>query len=74
MSLILWRSPDNGDAKGELKKLNASLLVNFVELLRLLVEAPSEAPAKIADIRLILINFHHLLNAYRAHQVGDCVA
>jgi DNA polymerase III delta prime subunit len=56
--------------KGVLNKLNDSLLLNFVELLELLIANPVEAANKVQELRSILINFHHVLNAYREHEVG----
>lgn len=68
-------SGDDGDVKGshqdriwELKKLLKSLLVNFLELTGIMSTRPEEFPSKIEDIRVILINMHHLLNEYRPHQ------
>ncbi len=52
----------------ELKKMTKSVLLNFLELLGLLSKNPTLAPAKIENIRTILINIHHLLNSYRLHQ------
>lgn len=52
----------------ELKKMAKSLLLNYLQLIGLLVKNPSLAQNKINDIRTILINVHHLLNSYRSHQ------
>jgi mediator of RNA polymerase II transcription subunit 7 len=52
----------------ELKRLLKSLLVNFLELTGIMSTRPEEFPTKIEDIRIILINMHHLLNEYRPHQ------
>ncbi|QPG73880.1 hypothetical protein FOA43_001195 [Brettanomyces nanus] len=52
----------------ELKKLTKSLLLNFLELVGVLSKNPSATFEKIDNIRIILINLHHLLNSYRLHQ------
>ncbi|KAI9339587.1 MED7 protein-domain-containing protein [Obelidium mucronatum] len=59
------------DRASELKKLNHSLLLNFLELQHILTKRPEEYIAKIEDIRLIYINIHYLLNGYRPHQARD---
>ncbi|KAG7818480.1 hypothetical protein KL909_005102 [Ogataea angusta] len=52
----------------ELKKMTKSLLLNFLEFTGLLAKNPAQAHVKIEQIRVILINLHHLLNSYRLHQ------
>eukprot|EP01117_Protostelium_nocturnum_P013300 TRINITY_DN494_c0_g1_i3.p2 TRINITY_DN494_c0_g1~~TRINITY_DN494_c0_g1_i3.p2 ORF type:complete len:130 (-),score=26.66 TRINITY_DN494_c0_g1_i3:1063-1452(-) len=52
----------------ELKKLNRSLNMKYIELLTFLIENPEQYQSKVEDIELILINMHHLLNSYRPHQ------
>ncbi|GAM18214.1 hypothetical protein SAMD00019534_013890 [Acytostelium subglobosum LB1] len=55
----------------ELKKLNRSILFNYLQLLETLVENPQEYKKKVDDISLLFINFHHLLNSYRPHQARE---
>lgn len=55
----------------ELKKLLKSMLINFLELIKILSLNPEKFPQKVEDIRIILINMHHLLNEYRPHQSRD---
>lgn len=55
----------------ELKKLLKSMLLNFLELIKILSLNPEKFPQKVEDIRIILINMHHLLNEYRPHQSRD---
>ncbi|CAG8568941.1 146_t:CDS:2 [Dentiscutata erythropus] len=52
----------------ELKKLNNSVVFNFVELLDILVKDPDRGPDKCEQIKLLLINMKFLLNEYRPHQ------
>ncbi|VVT49761.1 uncharacterized protein SAPINGB_P002430 [Magnusiomyces paraingens] len=52
----------------ELKKLVATLLVKFVELAGVMSVQPEGFPALVEDMRIVLINVHHLLNEYRPHQ------
>ncbi|KAJ3080123.1 Dual specificity protein phosphatase cdc14a [Quaeritorhiza haematococci] len=59
------------DRIAELKKLNHSLLLNFLELVHVLVNKPNEFENKLAHVRSILINIHHMLNEYRPHQARD---
>eukprot|EP00842_Homolaphlyctis_polyrhiza_P006170 jgi/Hompol1/6554/HPOL_000221-RA len=62
------------DRAAELKRLNHSLLYNFLYLLDLLIKDPEQAQQKTEHIRLILINMHHLLNELRPHQARDMLA
>lgn len=52
----------------ELKKLVHSLLIKFVELCGVMSISPEQFPAVVEEIRIILINTHHLMNEYRPHQ------
>lgn len=67
--------PQNYDHKKELKKLNHSLLANFLDLLEILVKAPDseQRVEKIEDITLLFINMHHLINEYRQHQARETI-
>ncbi|ORX53434.1 MED7-domain-containing protein [Piromyces finnis] len=56
-----------------LKKLNHSLLFNYVELLKTLSHTPEDYAKNVDNIRLILINMHHLLNSCRTHQARDTI-
>jgi len=65
--------PHNLDHKRELKKLNHSILVNFLDLLDVLIRAP-ESPKrgeKLEDINLLFINMPHLINEFRPHQARE---
>ncbi|XP_065225202.1 mediator of RNA polymerase II transcription subunit 7-like [Planococcus citri] len=65
--------PQHFDRRRELKKLNHSLLVNFLDLLDILVYAP-ESPRrteKVDDISILFIHIHHLLNEFRPHQARE---
>merc|ERR1712098_607959 len=57
----------------ELSKLNHSILVNFLDLIDILIKCP-ESPKreeKIEDINLIFIHMHHLINEVRPHQARE---
>ncbi|KAL1139276.1 hypothetical protein AAG570_006262 [Ranatra chinensis] len=65
--------PQHFDRRRELRKLNHSLLVNFLDLLDLLVRCP-ESPKraeKVEDLSLLFIHIHHLLNEFRPHQARE---
>jgi len=65
--------PHNYDHKRELKKLNYSILVNFLDLLDILIKAPDSAKRceKIDDLTLLFIHMHHLINEFRPHQARE---
>ncbi|XP_013789781.1 mediator of RNA polymerase II transcription subunit 7-like [Limulus polyphemus] len=65
--------PQNYDNKRELKKLNHSILVNFLDLLDILIRCPdtSKREEKQDDIKLLFIHMHHLINEYRPYQARD---
>lgn len=77
--------PQNVDHKKELKKMNHSLLANFLDLLDVMVKNPggpkhpgSPPPGvgslreeKIEDIQLLFFHIHHLINEFRPHQARE---
>ncbi|XP_003388722.2 PREDICTED: mediator of RNA polymerase II transcription subunit 7-like [Amphimedon queenslandica] len=65
--------PQQYDKKVELKKLNRSILICFLELLDILIDNPSspERNDKIKDLSILFINMHHLINEYRPHQARE---
>lgn len=65
--------PMHFDRRRELKKLNHSLLVNFLDLLDLLVHCPDspKRAEKGEDLSLLFIHIHHLLNEFRPHQARE---
>lgn len=65
--------PQNYDHKRELKKLNYSILVNFLDLLDVLIRAPdsNRRHDKIEDLTLLFIHMHHLINEFRPHQARE---
>ncbi|KAB7497538.1 Mediator of RNA polymerase II transcription subunit 7 [Armadillidium nasatum] len=67
--------PQSFDHRRELKKLNHSILVNFMDLLDILIKCPdsSKRTDKIDDINLLFINMHHLINEFRPHQARETV-
>ncbi len=65
--------PKNFDHKKELKKINHSILVNFLDLLDVLITSPgsSRREEKIEDLNLLFIHMHHLINEFRPHQARE---
>uniref|UniRef100_A0A6B2EBX4 Mediator of RNA polymerase II transcription subunit 7 n=1 Tax=Phlebotomus kandelakii TaxID=1109342 RepID=A0A6B2EBX4_9DIPT len=65
--------PQHFDRKKELKKINHSLLVNFLDLLDFLVHNPDNPrrAEKIDDLNLLFVHIHHLLNEFRPHQARE---
>lgn len=61
------------DHKKELKKINASILVNFLDLVDVLVKCPDtdKRVEKCNDLATLFINFHHLINELRPHQARE---
>ncbi|KAJ2045948.1 Mediator of RNA polymerase II transcription subunit 7, partial [Coemansia sp. S2] len=55
----------------ELKRLNHSILFEFLDLVDVLIKDPSQFGARTERIRDILVNAHHLINEYRSHQAKE---
>lgn len=54
-----------------LKRLNHSILFNYLELVKLLQKCPEQWLTKVQDIENLLFNFHHLLNECRYPQAQN---
>jgi mediator of RNA polymerase II transcription subunit 7 len=67
--------PRDYDHKRELKKMNASILVNFLDLLDVLVKCPdtSKREEKCSDIAMLFVQMHHLINELRPHQGRETI-
>lgn len=65
--------PQAYDHKRELKKLNHSILINFLDLIDIMIRAPDspKRAEKLEDLNLLFINMHHLINEYRPHQARE---
>ncbi|XP_023677077.1 mediator of RNA polymerase II transcription subunit 7 [Paramormyrops kingsleyae] len=65
--------PMQFDHKKELKKLNMSILVNFLDLLSILIKSPGsiKREEKLEDLKLLFVHMHHLINEYRPHQARE---
>ncbi|XP_072039923.1 mediator of RNA polymerase II transcription subunit 7-like [Amphiura filiformis] len=65
--------PKHFDHKRELKKINHSILVNFLDLLDVLITSPGSGKReeKIEDLNLLFIHMHHLINEFRPHQARE---
>ena len=61
------------DRKRELRKLNHSALVNFLDLLDIQIKCPDsiKRAEKIEDLNLLFIHMHHLINEFRPHQARE---
>ncbi|RWS03984.1 mediator of RNA polymerase II transcription subunit 7-like protein [Dinothrombium tinctorium] len=67
--------PRDYDHKRELKKMNASILVNFLDLIDVLVKCPDTAKReeKCSDIAMLFVQMHHLINELRPHQARETI-
>ncbi|GIX77669.1 mediator of RNA polymerase II transcription subunit 7 [Caerostris darwini] len=65
--------PQNYDHKRELKKLNHSIIVNFLDMIDILIRCPdtNKREEKKEDINLLFIHTHHLINEFRPHQARE---
>lgn len=65
--------PQNFEHQKELKKLNHSIFVNFLDMLDILIRCPdtSKREEKKDDINLLFIHIHHLINEFRPHQARE---
>lgn len=65
--------PQSYDHKRELKKLNHSILANFLDLLDILIKNPEsrKRAEKVDDLTLLFIHMHHLINEFRPHQARE---
>ncbi|KAJ1561608.1 hypothetical protein HK405_003380, partial [Cladochytrium tenue] len=64
-------SDDPADRARELKDLNSDLLLAYLDLTGALASRPAEFLPKLEHLRVVLINLHYALNAYRPHQARD---
>ncbi|KAM8974537.1 mediator of RNA polymerase II transcription subunit 7 [Pelodytes ibericus] len=65
--------PMQFDHKKELRKLNMSILINFLDLLDILIRSPGSIrrEEKLEDLKLLFVHMHHLINEYRPHQARE---
>lgn len=65
--------PQCYDHRRELKKLNHSILANFLDLLDILIRSPDSQKRgeKIDDLTLLFYHMHHLINEFRPHQARE---
>ncbi|KAJ2159030.1 Mediator of RNA polymerase II transcription subunit 7 [Coemansia sp. RSA 552] len=59
------------DRVTELKRLNHSVIFEFLGLVDVLIKDPSQYGARTERIRDVLVNIHHLINEYREHQAKE---
>ncbi|VDQ06432.1 unnamed protein product [Trichobilharzia regenti] len=65
--------PQTYNRKRELKKINFSILANYLDLLDIITRDPSspKRTEKLDHLAILFINMHHLVNEYRQHQARD---
>ncbi|CAM9384662.1 unnamed protein product, partial [Hapterophycus canaliculatus] len=61
------------DFRAELKGLLNSIMANYGQFMEMLVSSPSRAHEKLSDVETLFVNFHSLLNRYRAHQARHMI-
>ncbi|OQS07248.1 mediator of RNA polymerase II transcription subunit [Thraustotheca clavata] len=59
------------NVKNEMKRINKSLMLSFLELIEVLLVNPAKFSEKIEDIEKLFVNMHNLINAYRPHQARE---
>ncbi|CAL8072930.1 unnamed protein product [Calicophoron daubneyi] len=65
--------PQTYNRKRELRKLNFSILANYLDLLDIITRDPSspKRTERLDNLAVLFINMHHLVNEYRQHQARD---
>ncbi|VDP61260.1 unnamed protein product [Schistosoma mattheei] len=65
--------PQTYNRKRELRKINFSILANYLDLLDIITRDPSSCKRaeKLDHLAILFINMHHLVNEYRQHQARD---
>ncbi|XP_074429649.1 mediator of RNA polymerase II transcription subunit 7-like [Larus michahellis] len=65
--------PMQFDHKKESRKLNTSILVNFLDLLDTLIRSPEsiKPEEELEDLKLLFVHVHHLINEYCPHQAWE---
>ncbi|CAH8530556.1 unnamed protein product [Heterobilharzia americana] len=65
--------PQTYNRKRELRKINFSILANYLDLLDIITRDPSSSKRteKLDHLAILFINMHHLVNEYRQHQARD---
>ncbi|KAM4854994.1 mediator of RNA polymerase II transcription subunit 7-like [Thomomys bottae] len=70
---IQWLHPRKFNYKKELKKLSRSILINFLDLLDILIRSPgsTKREEQLDDLKLLFESMHQLINEYRSHQAQE---
>ncbi|TPP64347.1 Mediator complex subunit 7 [Fasciola gigantica] len=65
--------PQTYNRKRELRKINFSILANYLDLLDIITRDPSspKRTERLDNLAILFINMHHLVNEYRQHQARD---
>uniref|UniRef100_A0A6U1QAX8 Mediator of RNA polymerase II transcription subunit 7 n=1 Tax=Fibrocapsa japonica TaxID=94617 RepID=A0A6U1QAX8_9STRA len=59
--------------RSEMQKLLQSIMANYVQLLDILIECPSQQSRKVEELEQLFVNFHSILNQFRQHQAREMV-
>ena len=64
---------DGISSKDKLKYLLKSINFNFIDLVTILTNNPTNPLKndKLRDLNVLFFNFHHLINSYRPHQATE---
>ncbi|CAM9841482.1 unnamed protein product [Laminaria digitata] len=71
--MVVPPSGQSVDFRAELKALLNSIMANYGQFMEMLVSSPSHAHQKLSDVETLFVNFHTLLNRYRAHQARHLI-
>jgi len=49
------------------------MLVKYLQLIKSLVQSPGDYEEKVKELKVVMMNFQHLLNQYRPHEARETI-
>ncbi|KAK9468904.1 mediator of RNA polymerase [Lipomyces arxii] len=71
--IIDINNANNNNKIDLLNEIINNLLLKYLELVGIMSIEPEQFPKNVDEIRVLLINIHHILNQYRPHQARESV-